>query len=563
MSRRCVKLRYLVYTTAILCLLCGVAQAQEQTISSELQRVLASITLFSSEQPVYLKSLQHFYQRRDYRPAWCDTSGVSPAAGRWISVLEQIEREGIEAAGPERAEIETRLTATDASQMAELELLLSASFLRYARSLGQGRLEASLVDPEWHIPQPAVDTVALLEQAVDSGRFQQVIDQLLPSYQAYRQLREVLSLYVFLERLGGWPLLPERGPKLQVGSDSPEIQTLREQLWMLGDLEEHAIEGTHYDEALEEGIRSFQKRHGLIQDGIVGRRTRAALAVPVEQRIQQIRLNLERWRWLPRDLGERYIVVNTAAFELHVHEGTRVPLSMRVIVGKKKRETPVFTEKLQYLIVNPYWHVPTKLALRDLIPAQLRDPNYFMRKRIRVLSSWQADAVELRPEVIDWESFLDGRYLTYKLRQDPGAQNSLGRIKFMLPNPYSVYLHDTPARHLFDKPVRTFSSGCVRVEDAYALANYVMTDRNKPYPQVHIEDIIEQGETRALTLPAPLPVYMLYQTAWVDNDGRVQFRDDVYRRDRGLALALLERSEPNQTKHAKNLSLLHLFSQLR
>ena len=330
--------------------------------------------------------------------------------------------------------------------------------------------------------------------------------------------------------------------ELQAGSESREIQTLREQLWMLGDLEESAIEGTRYDTALASGVRRFQKRHGLKTDGIVGKRTRAALSVPVEQRIQLIRLNLERWRWLPRDLGDRYITVNTAAFELQVHEGDRIPLSMRVIVGKKKRETPVFTENMQYLIVNPYWHVPTKLAIRDLIPAQVRDPNYFVRKRIRVLSSWQSDAVELHPDLIDWQSFLEGRYLAYKLRQDPGAQNSLGRIKFMLPNPYSIYLHDTPARHLFDKPVRTFSSGCIRVEDAYDLANYVLADGNRRYPEGRIEDIIAQGETRSLPLPRPLPVYMLYQTAWVGRDGRVQFRDDVYRRDRGLALALPERS---------------------
>ncbi len=350
---------------------------------------------------------------------------------------------------------------------------------------------------------------------------------------SYHSLRTMLDRYLVLRDAGGWPVLSSAGPTLDVGVDSTEIQVIREILWRARDLAENARGDTRYDGALQRAVQRFQLRHGLTIDGIVGPRTRQALSVDVDARIKQIQLNLERTRQLPRDLGERYIWINTAAFELDVHEGDRVPLSMRVIVGKQKRQTPVFTENLRYLVVNPYWHVPTKLAKRDLIPALLHNPDYFMRRGIRVLSGWQDDATELDPLAIDWREYSGSRYLPYKLRQDPGPDNSLGRIKFMLPNRYSVYLHDTPGKHLFERSVRTFSSGCVRIEKPLELARYVIGGEDIESEQ--LEAIIDTGQHQVISLPEPIPVYMVYQTAWVDSDGNAQFRDDIYGRDPALA----------------------------
>jgi len=315
---------------------------------------------------------------------------------------------------------------------------------------------------------------------------------------------------------------------------------------------------------LEQAVRRFQTRHGLQVDGVVGKKTRAAMAVPVEQRIHQIRLNLERWHWVPRDLGNRYILINTAAFELEAYDNDEVSLAMRVIVGKEERPTPVFTENMRYLIVNPYWNVPNKLATHDLIPAQLNDPDYFHRKDIRIFAGWQAGAEEVDPALIDWQAYLGVRYLPYKLQQAPGPANSLGRIKFMLPNAHSVYLHDTPARHLFEKPVRAFSSGCVRVENPLQLADYVLASRSGGSARPDIESIIASGETRTLSLPESIPVYFLYQTAWTDSLGQVHFRDDIYRRDVLLAAALAVTVDdtplPSIVKNmsqTRSVSLLH------
>ena len=373
---------------------------------------------------------------------------------------------------------------------------------------------------------------------------------------SYRALESMLERYLLLRDAGGWPAFSAAGSTLGTGDASTEIPALRDILWRTSDLAENARGSTLYDGELQRAVQRFQQRHGLATDGIVGPRTRQALSVDVDARIKQLRLNLERSRRLPRDLGERYIWINTAAFELDVHEGDRVALSMRVIVGKEKQQTPAFTESMRYLVVNPYWHVPTKLAKRDLIPALLRNPDYFTQRGIRVLSGWRADATELDPLAIDWREYSGDRYLPYKLRQDPGPSNPLGRIKFMLPNRYSVYLHDTPGKHLFERPVRALSSGCVRLEKPLELARYVMgTEGSGGISREQLEAIIGTGHNQTVSLPEPIPVYLVYQTAWVDTDGNAQFRHDVYGRDPALAARIQPKlSAGGGPEHAGKLS---------
>ncbi len=389
--------------------------------------------------------------------------------------------------------------------------------------------------------------------------------ELEPQHAGYQRLREQLAHYLDIHARGGWPAFAAAGERLEPESESGEIQILRQLLEITGDLssgQSGETAGRRYDAALEQGVRHFQERHGLAIDGIIGRATRAALAVPVEQRIAQLRINLQRWHGLPHELGERYIVVNTAAFQLQVHDGQRVPLSMRVIVGTPERETPVFMEKLRYLVVNPYWRVPEKIAREDLIPALLEDHSYFERKGIRVLSGWGDDAVEVDSTQVAWQDYAGKRGLPYHLRQDPGPDNSLGRIKFMLPNRYSVYLHDTPARGLFERPERAFSSGCIRIEDPLALARYVLGGGERT--AWVLEAMLAYGDTRTVMLPEPIPVYLLYHTAWVSEDGKVHFRKDIYQRDPPLLTALrpLE-TLPQIDERAKNLSKIERLTQIQ
>ncbi|MEJ2686552.1 MAG: L,D-transpeptidase family protein, partial [Gammaproteobacteria bacterium] len=271
----------------------------------------------------------------------------------------------------------------------------------------------------------------------------------------------------------------------------------------------------------------------LNADGIVGPLTRAALNVPAAARVEQIRLNMERSRWLPRDLGNRYVMVNMAGFQLRVLDHGHVVLEMPVIVGKPYRSTPAFSSTLSYLVFNPGWTVPPTIALQDMLPRERRDPDYLNTEGIEVFSGWSKDARRLDPTEIDWSRYGKDHF-PFRLYQPPGPTNPLGRVKFMFPNRFDVYMHDTPARELFNRSVRTFSSGCIRVAKPLELAAYLLSDAERTWTVKDVQAEIDTGQTRAMHLPQALPIYLVYWTAWADPDGVVHFRDDIYGRDRRM-----------------------------
>jgi murein L,D-transpeptidase YcbB/YkuD len=419
------------------------------------------------------------------------------------------------------------LVGHDAFQ--SVELMLTDGVLRYIRHLRTGRLEPQTVDPEWHISRPAVDPVVLLSAVTESPSVHDALRQLSPSQAGYLRLKKLLRDYRTLDSNGGWPVVPP-GKVLERGSLGQRVQLLRHRLILSGDLANDNY-GTafHFDANVEAAVRDFQARHGLEEDGIVGSKTLTALNVPVSERIQQILVNMERWRWMPDELGDRYLLVNMAGFELHAVENGEVVMDMRVIIGRPYRSTPAFASEMNHLVFNPYWNVPHKLAILDLLPKQQANPDYLKERGFRVYASWEPGAEELDPADIDWSAFTPINF-PYRLRQDPGESNSLGRIKFMLPNPYAVYLHDTPSRQLFQRPVRTFSSGCIRVEEPVQLANFVL-ENGENAVTIDVQEEIDNGEHHTRSLPRPLSVYLLYLTAWVDDQGRAQFRNDIYGRD--------------------------------
>lgn len=535
----------------------------QDLVAAEIQRTLKSLGLAVDQKPANLDVLADLYQRRAFQPLWSDDSGVKEAAHYWLSVLADAGQQGMTGAKQMREDLEVRLEADSIEQLADLDLMLSDSFLQLAASVAHGQFDPLTADPLWHIPSDSIQPVKLIERIAQDGEPSHAYRDLIPSHRSYRSLRTALKHYLQIQESGGWPQMERRGPQLQSGDRSAEVVRLREILYIMGDLPADTLDNELFDSDLERALKRFQRRHGLGDDGVAGARTRAELALGVEQRIEQIQLNLERWRWLPRELGERYIMVNTAGFELQAHQGGAAPLSMRVIVGRKKRPTPVFSEKLRYMTVNPYWHVPNRIAQRDLIPALIGDPDFFMKRGIRVLSDWQASATELDPLDIDWSDALAEAHIPYKLRQDPGPANALGRIKFMMPNRFNVYLHDTPGKHLFERQVRTFSSGCVRVEKPLELASFLLGNKRLPSATVDLETLIATGETRTISLPEPVPVYMVYQTAWVDGSGDLQFRRDIYWRDQRLS-ALLKGSSPDQTgqENAGKTSISQLLDRL-
>ena len=311
-----------------------------------------------------------------------------------------------------------------------------------------------------------------------------------------------------------------------------QVVLLRRRLKVTGDLAVDPFPDMDiFDRRLEEAVRRYQQRHGLEVDGKVGPQTRRSLDITVSERIRQIRINMERWRWLPRKLGKRYVMVNMTGFELYIIESDSMVLSMPVIIGHSLRSTPTFSGLISYMEYNPYWTIPRKLVLEDIIPRQLRDPSYLSRESIKVYKG-RGNAKEIDPKTVDWSN-QDENHFPYWLRQEPGPKNALGTVKFMFSNPYAVYLHGTPDRHLFAPVVRAFSSGCIRVKDPVRLAAFLLNDGSLQKEEEVLASIHLEINQR-VTLPIAVPIYLVYWTAWVDQDGKMHFRHDVYGRDTRL-----------------------------
>jgi murein L,D-transpeptidase YcbB/YkuD len=418
----------------------------------------------------------------------------------------------------------------------DLDLLLTDAFLVYASHLINGHVNPETIDPEWFVEGSEIDLVEVLHDALTTGGVEDALDRLRSTSHCALRLRGALARYQALADEGGWSAIPT-GSKMEKGDRGERIRLVRERLAIVGyGLYGSAGDPEHFDDDLDRAVRLFQERHGLEVDGIVGRNTLAELNVTAAQRARQIMVNMERWRWLPRDLGERHLLINIANFEMQVFEAGDHVMDMRAIVGRSYRRTPVFSDMITYLVINPYWNVPNSIAVKDKLPILKENPDYLEENNMRVFGGWESDALELDADTIDWTGFTAESF-PYRLRQDPGPANALGRIKFMFPNKFNVYLHDTPARELFNQTVRAFSSGCIRIEQPLELAEYLL--RADPgWSRPAILAAIDRGEEQTVRLPEPIRVYILYCTAWVDDDGSVQFRRDIYERDEAVADAL-------------------------
>lgn len=488
--------------------------------------------------------LQRFYGERDYRPLWVGPAGPGPLLRDLVKVLGGAAREGLTPSDYGVNRLEQGLQGdADPGDMAELELISSRTFARYLSDLRSGRQRPHDVDPELFHEPAEIDLAAVLS-TVERFGVAALVERHTPSNAVYRRLRRALAEYRRIADGGGWPNVPADGV-LREGSRGEAVARLRERLMASGDLTVRPAEDAYFGEGLTLAVQRFQQRHGLAADGVVGPKTAGAMNVSVEQRIEQIVVNMERWRWMADDLGERYILVNLAGFELEVVESGSVVLSMRVVVGQPYRRTPVFSDRMTYLEINPYWTVPQSIARKDLIPKVKTDPKYLSTQGFRVFAGWSADAPEIDPAMIDWASAATKSSM-FRFRQEPGPNNALGRIKFMFPNKFSIYLHDTPSRNLFDKVARAFSSGCIRVQWPLDLAEYALADV-PGWSRARIENEIASGRTTAVRLASPMPVHLTYSTAWIGEGGSIEFREDVYGRDKLLLKALYGRESRRRT----------------
>ncbi|MCE3248829.1 MAG: putative peptidoglycan binding domain protein [Geminicoccaceae bacterium] len=513
------------------------------TLGEALARLLASGTVAASERNEHdLALLSRFYQEREMAPLWVTSGGVSARGAALAAALQRVDGDGLDPEQYGAGKVARLLAPREPERLAELELRLSLALLDVSADLAAGRLEPSAVDPELFLHPEEVERARVIRDAAAAADISAFVAGFRPAQDEYRRLRAALADLRATAAAGGWPTVPE-GPTLDPGMRDPRVGRLRARLHASGDLAagpDAAAPGRDpdlYDAALRPGVERFQRRHGLEPDGRVGARTLAALNVPAASRIRQVLLNLERRRWMPDRLGERYVFVNLADFHAKVVEGARTVFDTRVVVGARYHRTPVFSAKMTYVVINPYWHVPPGIARNELLPKIREDPRYLAANDFELLSDWSESATLLDPLAIDW-SAVSAQAFPYKLREKPGPGNALGRIKFMFPNRFNVYMHDTPARALFEKTVRSFSHGCIRVERPEEFGAVVL-GRQPGWSLDRIQAAIARGERRIVTLGAPLPVHITYLTAWVNKDGSVHFRDDVYGRDALLADALL------------------------
>ena len=495
------------------------------------------------EPPLFTSALlPDYYRQREFRPSWSDGNSLSPRVELFLEIIQNAGCEGLRPQDYHLERIETvmnahresliRMDPLDHAVLANLDILLTDAFFRYASHLASGRVDHQTIYPGWVIYRNSSDLTANLQDALDSGEIEETLADLSPSCPGYARLMDELVKYQGVAARGGWPVIPA-GPKLGKGSHDRRVVALRKRLIASGDLAP-TEEGkkSAYDHALKEAVRKFQKRHGLTADGRVGKSTYAALNVPVEKRIRQIALNMDRLRWLPGDPGRRYIFVNIADFSLQVVEDEQVVMSMKIIVGKTEQRSCVLSRKMTYLELNPDWRIPDSIATKEILPQLKKNPEYLAKKKMRVFGGdWGNRSKEINPATVDWSRVkAKASNFQYKFRQDPGVSNPLGRIKFIFPNECEIYLHDTPTRHLFGRTRRAFSHGCIRIEKPLDLATYLLQDKNS-WTRKKIMAEIRKEKRQVVMLPDPIAVHIYYGTAWVDQEGILQFRDDLYRID--------------------------------
>ncbi len=491
-------------------------------------------------------AVETFYAARAGAPVW--TPG-RPARAHLVALMIELNRAEAEGLDPDdfHLRILNPLTLRPERMLSPAErvrrdILLTDALFTFGRRLAGDGDAPDAIHGEPRAAAHDLRPVERLATALEIGEdLRSLLGALRPAHPAYAGLRRELSRYRVLAARGDWPRVPD-GPALHPGDVDPRVAVLRDRLAAEG-YGGVRTEGDPqlYDEALTGAVRYAQARLGLADDGVVGPATLAALDVPARDRVAQIELNLERLRGLPRGDGVEgpALVVNIPAFTLEVIEDGRTVMRQRAIVGRTDRPTPVLTGSLTWLEVNPYWNIPMKLARRDVLPRIRRDSTYLAERDIRVYESWRSDAPEVEPASVDWQA-LESWDMAYKLRQSPGPTNPLGRVKFVFDNPYRVYIHDTPGRDKFAATRRAFSSGCVRVEDPLALATYLL-DQGEPGDDAGFREAYDARINRRLGLPRPVPVHLVYLTAWTDGEGVLHFREDVYGYDAPRREALAAR----------------------
>ena len=495
--------------------------------------------------------LPGLYEGSDFKLLWQNPQNIT-------DLLNDISRIADEGLDPEDYHLSQLLVyklrledskSPDPALLADYDILLTDSLVRLCYHLQFGKVDPESLDPAWNMSRQihGKNPVAAIEKRLRSGSLAEGLANIRPRNDFYALLKQVLKKYRDIQDAGGWEAVPA-GPTLKPGMTDRRISQLRLRLSITGEFGGTVTDSDYYDDELKAAVMEFQYKHQLEADGAVGKNTLAALNVPVRARVDLIRVNMERGRWVFHKLPRDFIVVDIAGFLAYRFENMKRTWTSKVQVGKPFRATPVFKSKIKYIVFNPTWTVPPTILAKDILPKVKKNPGYLTQKKISVIDR-QGRKVD--PKSVNWSKYR--KTIPYTLRQEPGPHNALGRIKFIFPNKHFVYLHDTPSRSLFTRQDRAFSSGCIRVQNDVELAELLLNNPEK-WNRESIQKVFDTNKTLRVNLPQPKPVMLVYTTIRFDDDNNYIFKKDVYQRDRQVLDGLNEVFKIWQTRAIKETS---------
>lgn len=515
----------------------------------------------------HVRDIEPFYLRRDYQPIWMNSYELTEAGESLVQVLRETQADHWREYGYSLQALlrEIRELSNRPKQATAVDVLLTDAFITYAQQalnqellpdMGESdhpsyrKVSATTMDISQGVSSSEV--VELLKQSLNEDRLEDLIDQLTPTHSGYQALREQLIHYQKIVDQGKWYALPS-DLRLTENERHRLVPHIRWLLTQYGDLKPGAFAwlfkdetllmeaprasdefdlsepSFKFDQSLVEGLKNYQQRFQLPLTGQVDDKTLAALNIPPYHMAQKIALNMKRWRHLPSALGDRHIMVNMADFRLQYKEGEQTSLDMKVITGRPLRRTPVLSQTVSTIVLAPTWSVPRRIAVGDILPQIKRDPKFLERKGFSLVKNVKGIDQYTSAKDVNWKK-MSPRYFPYRLVQKAGQGNALGDVKFVLPNDKSIYLHDTNHPELFAREMRALSSGCIRVEKPKLLAEKLIAGQ-QGWNRRNIDSAISQNRTTHIRLQKPVPVYLMYWTTWVDDEGKLQIRDDVYQRD--------------------------------
>ena len=508
----------------------GAARAQSlgPAVKAELDQRIAAAK--SEALKKRLGDISADYAKNFWRPIWISGGKPSAKAEAMVDALNLSYEDGLHPEDYDSFELFAKLGARDAKGLAELEVHLTTAAVSYAQHMNSGRLNPRSVNRETVIYPDTVSAASILSNIRKTQNLKAYLRLLAPHTPRYERLRAALAAYRRIEANGGWTKIPS-GETLKPGMADSRVAAIRKRMVEAGTLRRGASFGSQYDPALVAAVKAFQEQAGLAQDGAIGPATVKAMNVPVATRIATMEVNMERNRWMQNNFAPTHIFANLADQVVKLVKNGKTIHAEVIQVGKPYHRTPVFADEMEYIEINPYWNVPPSIAVNEYLPKLRQNPGILAAQNIAVLTGNGA----VSAHAVNWSSYGKGNF-PFRLRQEPGPGNALGRVKFMFPNQFNVYLHDTPSKSKFDAASRYFSHGCLRLRDPLTMAEKILGPEG--WSRARIDQVVASGKRTVVTLKNKIPVYVVYLTSWVNKDGSVHFRPDVYGRDKILSAAL-------------------------